>query len=136
MSRAVEIARTCIGVPYKHMGWHPVSGLDCMGLIAYTAQQLGHEPDTRSYGSVPQRGLLKQTLDDQTFFRQLSVEEVRTGLEPGDVLLMRFSKNPQHVALFTGDTIIHSYMNVGKVVEQRFASAWRARVLAAYRWVE
>lgn len=136
MSKAVEAARRCLGVRYKHMGWNPKEGLDCMGLIAFVAQELGHVPDRGCYGRVPQGDLLRKSLDSQTFLRRLSVSEVRDGLQPGDILLMRFAKNPQHVALYCGDTIIHSYLNVEKVVEQRFADVWRSRVLSAYRWVE
>ncbi|MBK7357516.1 hypothetical protein [Propionivibrio sp.] len=52
----------------------------------------------------------------------------------GDILLIRFSGDPQHLAIFTGETIIHSYASVGAVCEHRMADVWAARIVCAYRF--
>lgn len=44
--------------------------------------------------------------------------------------------DPQHLAIFTGDTLIHSYASVGSVCEHRLASVWAARIVCAYRFRE
>lgn len=53
---------------------------------------------------------------------------------PGDVLLMRFKNDPQHLAIFAGETIIHSYSTVGMVCEHRLADVWIARIVGVYRF--
>ena len=54
---------------------------------------------------------------------------------PGDVFLIKFNGQPQHLAIFTGDSIIHAYEKAGKVVEQRFADVWRKKIAGVYRRV-
>ncbi|OYW62746.1 MAG: hypothetical protein B7Z31_00300 [Rhodobacterales bacterium 12-65-15] len=54
--------------------------------------------------------------------------------EAGGLMLMRFGKEPQHLAICAGDTMIHSYGSVGKVVEHRFSDVWRARVVKSYKF--
>ena len=47
---------------------------------------------------------------------------------------MRFSGEPQHLAIFTGENIIHSYESVGKVCEHRMADVWAVRIVRVYRF--
>jgi cell wall-associated NlpC family hydrolase len=57
------------------------------------------------------------------------------GSMAGDVLLLRFDRDPQHLAILTGDgTIIHALQSVGKVVEHRLSPDWRARLVAAWEF--
>jgi cell wall-associated NlpC family hydrolase len=54
---------------------------------------------------------------------------------PGDVLLMRFDEDPQHLAILTEEgTIIHALYSLGKVVEHRLSAQWRSRVVAAWSY--
>lgn len=52
---------------------------------------------------------------------------------PGDILLMRFAGEPQHIALYTGATLIHSYASIRRVVEHRLDIKWARRIVQAYR---
>ena len=54
---------------------------------------------------------------------------------PGDLLLMRFAGEPQHLAVFTGETIIHAYQATGRVVEHSLDDKWRRRIVRVYRFV-
>lgn len=61
--------------------------------------------------------------------------EIVTDKQPGDILLMRFTAEPQHVAIYTADdTIIHSYEAVKKVCEHSLNSQWAARIVKIYRF--
>jgi hypothetical protein len=53
----------------------------------------------------------------------------------GDVVALRFSHQPQHISIFAGNTLIHSYEKAGKVIEHRLADVWIKRVVGVYRYV-
>jgi hypothetical protein len=59
------------------------------------------------------------------------VDDIRAG----DVLLFRYDRQPQHVALATsGDTMIHSFAPAGKVVETSIGDYWQRRLTGIYRF--
>lgn len=124
----IAAARAELGTPFAHQGRIPGIALDCAGLAVVVASQWHETNEPRAYGRSPHRGTLRQWIEAQDFIERCP------GPEPGGILLMRFGKEPQHVAICAGDTIIHSYGTVGKVVEHRFSDVWRARVVNCYRF--
>lgn len=58
----------------------------------------------------------------------------KSQMRAGDILLMRFDGEPQHLALYTGENIIHSYETMGKVVEHALTDTWNRRITAVYRF--
>lgn len=127
----VSAARAELGTSFRHQGRLPGIALDCAGLFVVVCNSLGHHvQDEKGYGRNPWKGLLEQCIGRQPFLAKVPVSE----MQEGDVLLMRFTGEPQHIAIHAGDTIIHSYQHVGRVVEHRFADVWRARVVHAYRF--
>jgi cell wall-associated NlpC family hydrolase len=82
------------------------------------------------YGRIPHKGLLKSVMDSQPAV----VKVDKSDLQPGDLLLMRFVKEPQHIAIYAQPTIIHAYEAVGKVCEHDFSDEWQRRVIAVYRF--
>ena len=115
-----------LGTPFRHQGRQPGVGLDCAGLIVCTCLELGIPVvDAEGYGRQPVRRTLEKHLG-------ANFERVKD-MQPGDFLLMAFAEEPQHIAVYAGDTIIHAYERIGKVVEHRFASVWRSRVRGIYR---
>jgi hypothetical protein len=47
---------------------------------------------------------------------------------------MRFGNEPQHLAVFEGDNVIHAYESIGRVVEHRLDDKWRKRIVRVYRF--
>lgn len=127
----VAAARACVGTPFRHLGRVPGKALDCAGLAVSVARELGLAVDDRdAYGRSPANGLLEAMLDAQPCLRR-----VFRAPQAGDLLLMRFSGDPQHLAVCAGDTIIHAWSTVGKVAEHRFTDIWQARVVRVYEFV-
>lgn len=127
----VAAARAYLGVPFRHQGRTPPLVLDCAGLFVMVCRDLGLPViDEQGYGRNPYRGLLEQCIERQPFLRRIPREE----MGEGDVLLMRFDCAPQHIAIHAGQSMIHAYEQIGRVVEHRLAGAWRARIVHAYRF--
>lgn len=127
----IAAARACLDTPFVHQGRIPGRALDCAGLVVAVANAVGAEVvDVPGYGRTPSNGMLEDALERQPAMRRVDDRQ------PGDILLMRFSGEPQHLAILAGETLIHSYANVGKVCEHRFSDVWRARVVRVYRFKE
>lgn len=125
----IATARSAIGTPFKHQGRN-LDGLDCAGLLNWSVRQHGIKPaDLDAYSRHALGGKLVEMLECQPFLRR-----VWRPPQAGDVLVMRFEKEPQHVALCAGETIIHSYETVGKVCEHRLDRQWRNRILRVYEF--
>lgn len=125
--QVVDAARAWLGTPFHHQGRAIEVGVDCAGVVVGVARALGIEvEDVAGYGREPHRRLLEQQLERQL----LRVPAPKMG----DVLLMRFAADPQHVAICAGETIIHAYSSVGRCVEHRYADVWRRRTVAVYRF--
>lgn len=128
INKIVELARECLDTPYVHQGRHNGVGLDCAGLVAYVLGGLNLPyNDMKGYPRTPYQGMLKKALDNEP-----SLERVYN-YEQGCVLLLRITKDPQHLAIYTGDTIIHSYLTAEKVTEHNFSDSWRRKVVAIYK---
>lgn len=124
----IQTARGYLNTPFHHQGRLPGVGLDCIGVIVCAAAACGLlHADVAAYPLRP-NGQLRMNLD-------LQLVRVPSALA-GDVLLMSFSEEPHHVALFTGDTIIHAYITVKKCVEQPMVPLWQQRVRGVYRFRE
>jgi len=127
-------ARRWKDTPFHHQGRALGVGVDCAGVIAGIAHNLGiSDFDRLDYAPIPHKRELEQVLDAQMV--PLKIPDPRQVTEPAAVLLMQFATEPQHVAILTeSDTIIHAYSRVGRCVEHRFAPVWRGRVIKAYRF--
>lgn len=127
----ITSARDQVGTPFRHMGRTPGKYLDCAGFAIYLADAIGAERiDVEAYGRVPVNGLLESTLDSQP-----CLNREHRAPQSGDLLLMRFRNEPQHLALCAGETIIHAYQSAGKVCEHIFTEQWRSRVVRVYSFV-
>lgn len=125
-------ARECLGTPFRHQGKLVGRGLDCAGVAIHAARQAGLDVIVvDGYGRHPADGSLEQALAEQTCLQPVSLDD----RQPGDLLLMRFSADPQHLAIYTGESIIHAYQAAGKCVEHRLSDVWAARIVAVYRFV-
>ena len=127
----IAAARECLGTPFVHQGRLPGRALDCAGLVVAVAQVLGVEySDQTGYSRSPSGGLLETALDDQPGITRILPADRQTG----DVLLMRFSSDPQHLAILADHTIIHAYEAPGIVCEHDLTDLWVRRIVRVYRF--
>lgn len=124
-------ARACLDTPFKHQGRLAGVGLDCAGLAVHAIQSVGLPvSDLKGYGRVPNDGALKRIMDMQPSLVLIDSQEA----EPGDILLIRVSNEPSHIAIMSDQaTIIHAYEQVGRTCEHRLDADWQSRLVAAYR---
>lgn len=128
--RIVAAARACVGTPFRHQGRLPGRALDCAGLVLHALRTAGADVcDVPAYGRHPSHGLLEDAIEANTCLDRVPPAD----RQAGDVLLMRFASEPQHLGICAGATIIHAYQQVGIVCEQRLADVWVARIVRVYR---
>ena len=117
-------ARSWTGVPWLHQGRNRY-GVDCIGLVLVTCWALGlTDYDVKGYGRVPDADFLRAECE------RLMVR-VREA-QPGDVYLMRFKREPQHLAIATERGLLHAYAGAGRVVETSLPPQWRERIVGVY----
>lgn len=109
----VAIARGYVGTPFRHQGRIPGLALDCAGVVVCVAKELGLEGEFTEvpYGKHPHGGTLQRLCD--AHMDRVSLYGA------GDVLLMAWEFEPQHLAIVSDIGIIHSYAKAKKVVEHR-----------------
>jgi len=124
----ITTARACLGTPFHHQGRTPAVGLDCIGLIVVAAKAAGIEVrDRTDYSPRPDGTSLVAALEEHGFSKA-------DAIQAGDILLFRYDRQPQHVALATSsDTMIHSFAPAGKVVETSIGAYWKRRLTCIYR---
>ena len=131
--KIVAAAREAVDTPFRHQGRIPGKGMDCAGLAIHAAQAAGIEVhDETGYPRIPGGGRLEAAFDKQPGFIRVPVASLRDG----DILLMTFAGQPQHVGIVAGINIIHAYEPTGRVVEHGLTPAWRRRIVRAYRVLE
>lgn len=142
----VREARKWLGTPFHHQGRlcgdgikQPRGGVDCLGLLIGAADGAGamaegkafSEFDSREYGHLPDANALQGVL--QNLLECVELQDIQSG----DVLLMRFDGNPQHLAIVTdyegGFGIIHAFAPARKVIEHMFDESWEKLVFACFR---
>jgi cell wall-associated NlpC family hydrolase len=120
-----------MGTPFVHQGRIPGLALDCAGFIAGVISRLGLPVnDAKGYPREPYQGMLKAHLD-----KEPSLEQIFK-LEDDCVVLFKIIKDPQHLALYRNNQIIHAYATAGKVVAHRFGGHWNKNIVAMYRIVD
>ena len=131
-------ARAEIGTPFRHQSRTPGWALDCAGLVVHIAAALGMEySDQQGYSRHPSDGLLESALDSQPCMERIALAD----MQAGDVLLMKFASDPQHLAIHAGwsdvyqaEGIIHAWLQAKKVAEHVLTDEWRARIVRVYRF--
>lgn len=127
----VDAARAYLGCPFEHQG-RTRHGLDCAGLIILAYRDVGVMfEDIKGYGRNPHQGRLQESLEKQLH----AVDD----MEPGDVLLIAFAREPQHVAMVTDLPdgrlgMIHTRnCETPYVVEHSIGAKWAKRIVGVYR---
>jgi uncharacterized phage protein (TIGR02218 family) len=90
----VAAARTWLGTPWRHQGRLKGVAVDCGGLILGVGREFGLlDFDVHAHGRIPDGQQLRVLCD-----RHLVSKPIAEAA-PGDVLLMRFTRHPQHLAI-------------------------------------
>jgi len=128
----VEEARTYLGTPFHHQGRLKGIGVDCIGLLIGVGKKLGLITyDYIAYSRYPDGVTLRREISRE--FIEINIRDVKVG----DIWLYwldKKSKAPQHVGIITDYGFVHTYADVGKVVEHRLTKAWKKRIVAAFRY--
>lgn len=134
----VAEARSWLGVPFHHQG-HTRLGCDCVGLVGAVALGLGavapdwwaveFDPIASGYARQPSNGTMHRLCDR---FMRGAVSDMQIG----DVLMMRFAREPQHLAILAdyvhgGFSVIHAVAGIG-VVEHALSQKWAERIVGRY----
>ena len=126
----IREARSWAGTPFRHKGRTKGVCVDCIGLVYGPAVILGLTAAVLpAYARSPHGGMLEQSLRDCP-----DLEPVHRGLQPADILVFKFTKDSQHVGIYTGRNLIHSYEPVGGYTEHRYCEKWEKRRQAAFRF--
>jgi cell wall-associated NlpC family hydrolase len=110
-------ARRWVGVPFRHQG-RSERGIDCVGLPIVVCQSLGlldQRFDVAAYGRLPSGELVDRL---RAHCRPIP------GAVPGALIVIAWTKIAAHVAICTGETMIHAYESVGRVVEHGYRGRW------------
>ena len=132
----VNAALQAEGTPFRHQGRVLGRGLDCAGLYIFVCQSLDIPyQDATGYPRTPYDGELERQLDEQPSLQRINVSEAGKG----DILVMRMTSAPQHIAFHAGDEpgypcVIHASEMHGKVCRHRLDADWFGRVVRAYRF--
>lgn len=124
----IAAARECLDTPFQHQGRIVGLALDCAGVAVHVASKWFDVEQPPAYSRVPHDALLEQWIERQPFLVRADTPQA------GDLLLMRFGNEPQHLAICAGDTIIHAYQGIGRTVEHNLDDKWRGRIVRAYRF--
>ncbi|MFA4994212.1 MAG: NlpC/P60 family protein [Bdellovibrionales bacterium] len=128
-TRMIAAARACLGTPFHHQGRAPGIGLDCIGLVIVALKATDFPVHDRTdYARRPDGKSLIAALNEHG---AKLVDEIQAG----DILLFRYDRQPQHVALASSaETMIHSFAPAGKVVETSIGDYWKRRLTGIYRF--
>lgn len=130
----VEKIRTYLDTPFKHQGRIPGVGIDCAGVVICASKELGQSfEDLTNYNMRPsQEDVLSKII--ASGFYDISLDNAI----PGDLVLMAYDGNIQHIAVITEINpmyILHA-VNGKKVIEHRLDGAWKDRVRRVFRFEE
>jgi cell wall-associated NlpC family hydrolase len=121
-----EEARSWVGVPFLHQG-RSRRGVDCVGLPIVVCQALALIPSNfglRAYGRTPSGELEQRLLEHcQQIERPVA----------GSLIVIAWTRLAAHVAICTGDAMIHAYESVGRVVEHGYRGRWTRMTHSAWR---
>jgi len=127
----ITTARKYLGTQFIHQGRLPGIGLDCAGVVVCALRENDYGVNDRSgYGRIPAGGEFMAAIWEHC-------DPVHLGdVRPGDLMMFAFRNEPQHIAIVSGIEpimLIHSWSDVGKVVENGMDEIWRMRLRGCYR---
>ena len=130
----LALARTFIGVPWKHQG-RTRNGIDCVGILITVGAELGlHDyADDVAYRRLSSGSdLIKPFVEHCDRVTDLN------NLQSGDILIVRDTLYPQHVVMVANEegriSIVHATVHKGAVVEELLTEDWRRKIICGFRF--
>lgn len=123
---------------FGHRGRLPWK-VDCLGMVRLSFSMIGHAmQDRASYGRDPSADGLSAAARAHFGEPVYRKGQPLSLLQPGDVVLMQWHNQPNHVAIVTdyphgGLAVIHSLAQARRVIEHRLADPWPRRILEGFR---
>lgn len=129
-SELIAAARAMLGCPFRHQGRSELTGMDCIGFFLIAAYRVGLLPrefERTDYGRAPSAELTERLAHHCDRLKHP---------EPGCVVAVRWpgDKRAGHLAICTGENLIHCYSDAGAVVEHGHRGAW-LRWSQSYWWL-
>lgn len=125
--------RKYLGVKFLDMG-RTEAGLDCVGLPIVAAKNLGfYFYDVKVYSKRPDQKLIIKSIEEAGLYQVR-----RNEIDKGDLLLMSYEGNVQHIAIVSEKKdgliyIIHAVTG-REVIEHRLDDNWLSKVVMCYRF--
>jgi NlpC/P60 family putative phage cell wall peptidase len=139
-ARAVEIARSWIGTPYRHQSAVKGAGTDCLGLLRGVWRELcGAEPEAVPAYTADWSEPEGEERLWQAALRHLRPVDASAVLRSGQVLLFRMRDGAvaKHIGLVAETagqaSFIHAYSGHA-VVESPLSAPWLRRVVARFEF--
>jgi cell wall-associated NlpC family hydrolase len=141
----VASAREWLDVPWRHQGRLRESGIDCIGLLVCAVRGAGLEiDDVADYSRNPNPHELLRELTKyaqrvsfgNSMFEPTHADSFPIGCSrPGDVLVFWSGAPhlPRHVGFRTDVGVIHTWREIGHVVEHAFDDDWTRRLHSVWR---
>lgn len=110
-----------LGTPFRLHGRDPVSGLDCVGLVAAALACLADIPPTPTNYTL--RGTYGDRISaflDAIHFGQISM----CPPEYGDILLLRPGPGQDHMAIIVPEGAVHAHAGLARVVLSPLPLPW------------
>lgn len=112
-------------------------GCDCKGLIAGIARELGR-PEGNSF-EASMAGEYRRQVPTGALRRGLArLFDKTEQMQLGDILLLKFSRKAQHLAIYVGNgRMVHTYGAVGQVRSSPLGKgphSWRGAIDSIWTW--
>lgn len=121
-----ERAKALVGTRFRPQGRRPEHGLDCLGLVAISADL---PPKLLPSGYRLRSEIGEELLATSLHGRVRRIAKEEAG--EGDVLLVRAGLGQNHFVILVADGFVHADARIGRVVETRGRVNWPVR--AAWR---
>lgn len=133
-SEVEEVARSFCGTPFKYKGRVPGLGLDCSGVIAKLAEQLGFFTD--DYTNYSEQYEVKAGVLVEQMSRVMDEVPIESRLI-GDVAVFwvdRRTEAPLHLGVLTDRGMVHVHSKKGSRVAETGLGHWKGRMTHVFRF--
>lgn len=136
--KLLQTARSYIGTPFKLHGRVKGVGCDCLGLVVEIAKEL----NLKDKAGVPiakhdRTGYAMHVNGEELLLKLDELFEVKEQFEVGDLVVLNYDNNPQHLGIIgnhpSGHSLIHAYLPLKKVVEHRLDVEHFEKIKKVYR---